>query len=119
MAPMTVDELLQHPEYPHTIWDLKPQSQGKVPVAKDRGGPFNIAYELHGKGPRHLVVSGPTFGITAPPSAAPEACTHHHLSPVTVSFRLHLPSQPSARRLTLLTTLPSRSLNTHTLKPEI
>lgn len=60
MAPMTAQELPQHPEYPHIVWQLTPQSQGKVPVAKDRGGPFNVAYELHGSGPRHLVVSGPT-----------------------------------------------------------
>ncbi|EMD60703.1 hypothetical protein COCSADRAFT_40311 [Bipolaris sorokiniana ND90Pr] len=55
MAPMTAQELPQHPEYPHIVWQLTPQSQGKVPVAKDRGGPFNVAYELHGSGPRHLV----------------------------------------------------------------
>ncbi|KAF1832889.1 alpha/beta-hydrolase [Decorospora gaudefroyi] len=55
MAPLTAEELLQHPEYPHTIWDLKPQQQGKASVAKDRGGPLNIAYEVHGKGHRHLV----------------------------------------------------------------
>lgn len=60
MAPMTAQELPQHPEYPHIVWQLTPQSQGKVPVAKDRGGPFHVAYEVHGNGPRHLVVSGPT-----------------------------------------------------------
>jgi hypothetical protein len=61
MAPLTVEKLEKHPEFPHTIWDLKPEKQGKVPVAKDRGGPLNIAYEVHGHGDRHLVVSGPTF----------------------------------------------------------
>jgi hypothetical protein len=59
MAPLTVEELEKHPEYPHTIWDLKPEKQGKVAVAKDRGGPLQIAYEIHGHGNRHLVVSGP------------------------------------------------------------
>jgi hypothetical protein len=95
MAPMTVEELLQHPEYPHTIWPLQPESQGRLPVAKDRGGPFNIAYEVHGRGDRHLVVRGPTLGITPWPwmCAAPEACSNHHLSTATVSFRMHLPSQ--------------------------
>lgn len=63
MAPMTAEELLQHPEYNHTIWDLQPEQQGKVPVANGRGGPINIAYEVHGHGPRHVVVSGSTFGI--------------------------------------------------------
>lgn len=61
MAPLTAEELSRHPEYPHTIWDLKPAHQGKAVVAKDRGGPFNIAYEVHGHGHRHVVVSGPTF----------------------------------------------------------
>jgi hypothetical protein len=60
---MTVQELLQHPEYNHTIWDLKPEKKGKALVAKNRGGPLNIAYEIHGHGDRHLVVSRPTLGI--------------------------------------------------------
>lgn len=57
MAPLTAQELQEHPEYEHTIWKLKPSLQGKVAVAKDRGGPFNIAYEVHGHGDRKLVVS--------------------------------------------------------------
>lgn len=57
MAPMTAEELKAHPEYDHTIWDLKPEKQGKHAVANDRGGPINIAYEVHGTGDRHLVVS--------------------------------------------------------------
>lgn len=57
MAPLTPEELQQHPEYNHTIWDLKPTQKGKVPVAQGRGGPINIAYEVHGSGDRHLVVS--------------------------------------------------------------
>lgn len=57
MAPLTPQELQKHPEYEHTIWKLKPSLQGKVAVAKDRGGPFNIAYEVHGHGDRKLVVS--------------------------------------------------------------
>ena len=57
MAPLTAEELQKHPEYEHTIWNLKPSLQGKVAVANDRGGPFNIAYEVHGHGNRKLVVS--------------------------------------------------------------
>ncbi|CAI6333146.1 unnamed protein product [Periconia digitata] len=53
--PMTADELLKHPEYEHTIWKLKPSQKGKFPVAKDRGGPINIAYEVHGHGDTHVV----------------------------------------------------------------
>lgn len=54
---MTAEELQKHPEYEHTIWSLKPTQEGKVAVAKDRGGPINIAYEVHGHGERKLVVS--------------------------------------------------------------
>lgn len=57
MAPMTAEELQKHPEYEHTIWKLTPTQEGKVAVAKDRGGPINIAYEVHGHGERKLVVS--------------------------------------------------------------
>ncbi|KAF1934908.1 alpha/beta-hydrolase [Clathrospora elynae] len=55
MAPLTVEQLLKHPEYDHTIWNLKPEKHGKVAVAKDRGGPINVAYEVHGHGDRHIV----------------------------------------------------------------
>jgi hypothetical protein len=61
--PMTPDELQQHPEYNHIIWDLKPSQKGKIAVAKNRGGPINIAYEVHGHGNRHLVVRA-TASIT-------------------------------------------------------
>ncbi|KAF2834487.1 alpha/beta-hydrolase [Patellaria atrata CBS 101060] len=53
--PMTAAEIVQHPEYPHVWWELKPEKKGLCPVAKGRGGPFNIAYEVHGQGPIHLV----------------------------------------------------------------
>lgn len=59
--PMTPDELLKHPEYDHTIWDLTPSQKGKAVVAKGRGGPINVAYEIHGHGPRHLVVCDDTL----------------------------------------------------------
>lgn len=43
---MSAEQLRNHPEYPHLVWDLKPVKKGKLPVAKGRGGPFNIAYEV-------------------------------------------------------------------------
>ncbi|KAF2824599.1 alpha/beta-hydrolase [Ophiobolus disseminans] len=55
MAPMTAEQLFEHPEYNHTVWDLKPTEKDKVAVANGRGGPINIAYEIHGSGDRHLV----------------------------------------------------------------
>jgi len=56
MAPLTLDELVNHPEFPKTTWDLKPTQKGKVSVAKGRGGPFNVSYEVHGTGPVHIIV---------------------------------------------------------------
>lgn len=55
--PLTAEELRAHPEYDHTIWPLKPSQSGTLPVATGRGGPINIAYEVHGHGDRRMVVS--------------------------------------------------------------
>lgn len=38
-------------------WPLKPAEKGKIAVAKGRGGPIQISYEIHGTGPMNLVVS--------------------------------------------------------------
>lgn len=55
----STEETLKHPAYPTTIWALEPHQEGKLPVAKDRGGPVNIAWEVHGAGPIKLVVRCP------------------------------------------------------------
>ncbi|KAF2680385.1 alpha/beta hydrolase-like protein [Lentithecium fluviatile CBS 122367] len=52
---MTAEQLRKHPEYNHTVWDLKPAQKGKLAVAHGRGGPLKIAYEVHGHGNTHLV----------------------------------------------------------------
>ena len=53
--PMTVAEVQEHPEYPHVQWDLKPDSKGKINVAAGRGGPFKLAYEIHGHGLKSIL----------------------------------------------------------------
>lgn len=53
---MLAADIEKHPEYETVVWDLKPAKSGKVAVAKDRWGPINIAYEVHGVGPTKLVV---------------------------------------------------------------
>ncbi|MCJ1416993.1 hypothetical protein MMC32_003332 [Xylographa parallela] len=53
--PLTAEELVNHPEYNTVIWDLEPSDKGIVEVAEGRGGPINIAYEIHGDGPIRLV----------------------------------------------------------------
>jgi hypothetical protein len=55
--PLTAAEVLAHPEYPHVYWDLPADKKGKVDVATGRGGPLKVAYEIHGHGPRKIVVS--------------------------------------------------------------
>ena len=54
--PLTAAELVEHPEFEHVTWALKPAERGKVAVAKGRGGPIQISYEIHGNGPTKLVV---------------------------------------------------------------
>ncbi|KAK4158715.1 hypothetical protein QBC43DRAFT_143537 [Cladorrhinum sp. PSN259] len=51
----TAAETLQHPAYSTAIWKLEPDKQGFVPVAEGRGGPFNIHWEIHGRGPIKLI----------------------------------------------------------------
>jgi hypothetical protein len=55
--PLTAAEVQAHPEFPYITWNLKPQSQGKLSVAKTRGGPLDIAWEVHGEGENKMVVS--------------------------------------------------------------
>lgn len=56
--PLNASEIIQHPAFQDVIKDLPPTKKGTVSVAKGRGGPIKIAYEIHGSGPIHLVVSG-------------------------------------------------------------
>jgi len=62
---MSSDELLAHPEYPHVNWELEPQKREKIDVAAERGGPFKLAYELHGKGPSKIVVGQSVRRLTS------------------------------------------------------
>ncbi len=56
--PLTAAEIVQHPAFKqNVIWDLKPTKKAKCSVAKGRGGPFNLMYEIHGTGPIHMIVS--------------------------------------------------------------
>lgn len=52
---MTIEEVKNHPEYPHIYWDLKPEKAEHINVAAGRGGPFKLSYELHGHGPSRIV----------------------------------------------------------------
>lgn len=49
-------EILAHPAYPDTLWELTPTQKGRLPVAEGRGGPINIEWEVHGQGDIKLVV---------------------------------------------------------------
>lgn len=53
---MTAAEVVQHPGFKSIIWDLTPTKKGKVQAGNGRHGPVQIAYEIHGHGPLHLVV---------------------------------------------------------------
>lgn len=54
---LTADEIQAYPEYPHVHWELPAEKKGRIEVASKRGGPFKIAYEVHGRGPRKIIVS--------------------------------------------------------------
>jgi hypothetical protein len=108
--PMTVDELYQHPEYDHTIWSLKPEIKEKVTVAKDRGGPIDIAYEVHGHGSRHMVVSllciplQPKLAFLPHPVSESRQSSHQHLSCPRRSHN-HFGIQPLPPLVMFLTSL--------------
>ena len=63
MPSLTADEIKRHPEYGTVVWDLEAAKKGTVSVAKGRGGPFDIAYEVHGTGPLKLVVSSSSIHL--------------------------------------------------------
>jgi hypothetical protein len=56
-SPLTAAEIQSHPEFPHAYWDLKATKKDTIDVASGRGGPLKLAYEIHGHGPRKIVVS--------------------------------------------------------------
>lgn len=80
----TAEELKRHPEYPTVYWDLKPTKKGTLPVAECRGGPFNISWEIHGEGPKKILVR---------PSREP-------LKPYSQPSPSASPATPSAAKLT-------------------
>ena len=49
-------EIVAHPTYPETIFQLTPTKSGKLAVAAKRGGPFNIDWEVHGTGDIKVIV---------------------------------------------------------------
>ena len=51
-----MDDVRRHPLYETAIWNLQPAAEGRLAVGHGRGGPFKIAWELHGHGPIHIVV---------------------------------------------------------------
>lgn len=56
---LSAEEVQRHPEFQHINWDLAPDKRERIDVASGRGGPFKLAYELHGKGPRKILVRIP------------------------------------------------------------
>ena len=57
MAPLTAAELEAHPNFGNIKRELQPDQKGRCRVATHRGGPLEIAYEVHGHGRVHIVVS--------------------------------------------------------------
>ena len=57
--------MVEHPEFARVVWDLPAAKKGKVTVGQGRGGPFEIAYEVHGRGPTHMVVGDASEDVDA------------------------------------------------------
>ena len=55
MPLLSAAELKAHPYFNKLEWDLPSTKEGKCPVAKGRGGPFDLWYEVHGTGNTKLV----------------------------------------------------------------
>ena len=66
MPQLTAAELFAHPLFGKDAWEGEPTKAGRLDVAKGRGGPFKVAWEIHGHGDVKLVVSGhsPSVRIT-------------------------------------------------------
>lgn len=59
MPPLLAADLLAHPAFPTNHWPLLATHTGHAPInsSSDRpGGPFSLYYELHGTGPRKLLL---------------------------------------------------------------
>ncbi|KAI0023903.1 Alpha/Beta hydrolase protein [Xylariomycetidae sp. FL0641] len=52
----SVEEITKHEAFPTVTWQLEPHQSGYLPVAVNRGGPFNIHWEVHGDGPIKVVL---------------------------------------------------------------
>ncbi|KAL2268426.1 hypothetical protein VTJ83DRAFT_3272 [Remersonia thermophila] len=52
----SIAETLKHPAFNTAVWQLVPDRSGITPVAQARGGPIKISWEIHGSGPRRLVL---------------------------------------------------------------
>ncbi|KAI1333855.1 alpha/beta-hydrolase [Xylariaceae sp. FL0016] len=62
----SVEKIVQDEAFPTAIWQLEPHRSGHLPVAEGRGGPFKIHWEVHGDGPRKLIlISGMGFFKTS------------------------------------------------------
>jgi hypothetical protein len=59
MPNLTAREIISHPEFAYVNWNLAPTRKERLAVGRGRGGPFRVAYEIHGHGPIHTVVRFP------------------------------------------------------------
>ncbi|KAL2117609.1 hypothetical protein VTJ04DRAFT_7269 [Mycothermus thermophilus] len=50
-----IADVLKHPAYHTSVWNLEPDRKGLTPVAEGRGGPIKISWEIHGVGPIKLL----------------------------------------------------------------
>ena len=56
MPLLPAEQIKAHPGFKKLDWDLPPVKEGNCAVARGRGGPLDLWYEVHGTGDIKLVV---------------------------------------------------------------
>lgn len=91
---------MQHPAYPTALWQLEADKEATVIVGGDRrGGPTRIYYEIHGRGPIHVLVCASSTTFIFIPTSDCHSLTFHRSS----AESRHVTQRGSGRHSTLAT----------------
>ena len=96
--PLAAD-IMRHPAYPTALWQLEADKQATVVVGQDRrGGPTKIYYEIHGRGPIHVLVRTASLSLFPFPFRTPLLTFHRSSAASRLATR-----RGNDRRFTLAT----------------
>ncbi|KAL7939715.1 Alpha/Beta hydrolase protein [Trichoderma chlorosporum] len=80
----SAEETFNHPAFSSVIWDLEPHRNDVLEVAKSRGGPVKIAWEIHGDGPIKIVLIMGLAGVKTSWQRQTKYFGHDHSSEYSV-----------------------------------